>query len=64
LTDANNLILGAHILSDQASGVINTIKQAMLNRTTMDELYQQTIVSPYPTRESDLSYLLKPLLSD
>ena len=64
LTDANNLILGAHILSDQASGVINTIKQAMLNRTTVDELYQQTIVSPYPTRESDLSYMLKPLLSD
>ena len=64
LTDANNLILGAHILSDQASGVINTIKQAMLNETTVDELYQQTIVSPYPTRESDLSYMLKPLLFD
>jgi glutathione reductase (NADPH) len=64
LTDANNLILGAHILSDQASGVINTIKQAMLNETTVDELSQQTIVSPYPTRESDLSYMLKPLLSD
>jgi glutathione reductase (NADPH) len=63
LTDANNLILGAHILSDQASGLINTIKQAMLNKTTVDELYQQTIVSPYPTRESDLSYMLKPLLS-
>jgi glutathione reductase (NADPH) len=64
LTDANNLILGAHILSDQASGVINTIKQAMLNETTVDKLYQQTIISPYPTRESDLSYMLKPLLSD
>ena len=63
LTDANNLILGAHILSDQVSGLINTIKQAMLNKTTVDELYQQTIVSPYPTRESDLSYMLKPLLS-
>ena len=63
LTDANNLILGAHILSDQASGLINTIKQAMLNGTTVDEVYQQTIVSPYPTRESDLSYMLKPLLS-
>jgi glutathione reductase (NADPH) len=64
LTDTNNLILGAHILSDQASGLINTIKQAMLNKTTVDELYKQTIVSPYPTRESDLSYMLKPLLSD
>ena len=64
LTDANNLILGAHILSDQASGLINTIKQAMLNETMVHELYEQTIVSPYPTRESDLSYMLKPLLSD
>jgi len=64
LTDTNNLIIGAHILSDQASGLINTIKQAMLNETTVEKLYQQTIVSPYPTRESDLSYMLKPLLSD
>ncbi len=62
LTDENNRILGAHILSDQASGLINTIKQAMLNDTTADELYRQTLISPYPTRESDLSYMLKPLL--
>jgi glutathione reductase (NADPH) len=62
LTDANNQILGAHILSDYASGLINTLKQAMLNNTTVDELYRQTIVSPYPTRESDLGYMLKPLL--
>jgi glutathione reductase (NADPH) len=64
LADTNHKILGAHILSDQASGMINTIKQAMLNETTVEELYQQTIVSPYPTRESDLSYMLKPLLTD
>ena len=44
--------------------MINTIKQAMLHQTTVDELYQQTIVSPYPTRESDLGYMLKPLLTD
>lgn len=62
LTDAGHQILGAHILSDHASGMLNTIKQAMLNKTTVDELYRQTIVSPYPTRESDLSYMLKPLL--
>jgi glutathione reductase (NADPH) len=64
LTDANQKILGAHILSDQVSGMINTFKQAMLNLTTVEALYRQTIVSPYPTRESDLSYMLKPLLSD
>lgn len=62
LTDENNRILGAHTLSDQASGLINTIKQAMLNDTTAGELYRQTLISPYPTRESDLSYMLNPLL--
>jgi glutathione reductase (NADPH) len=60
LTDADNRILGAHILSDNASGMINTIRQAMLNQTPADVLYRQSIVSPYPTRESDLSYMLKP----
>jgi len=62
LIDGKNQILGAHILSDHAAGLINTIKQAMLHQTTVDELYRQTIVSPYPTRISDLSYMLKPLL--
>jgi len=64
LTNMKNQILGAHILSDHAAGMINTIKQAMLHETTVEELYQQTIVSPYPTRESDLGYMLKPLLTD
>jgi len=64
LTDANNQILGAHILSDHASGLINTIKQAMVHETAVDKLYRQAIVSLYPTRESDLSYMLKPLLAD
>jgi glutathione reductase (NADPH) len=64
LIDADNKILGAHIISDHAAGVINTIKQAMINETTVDDLYRQTLVSPYPTRESDLSYMLKPLLTD
>jgi glutathione reductase (NADPH) len=64
LTDANNNILGAHFLSDQACGLINTVKQAMLNKTEVDKLYQQSILSPYPSRESDLIYMLKPLLSN
>jgi glutathione reductase (NADPH) len=62
LVGANNLVIGAHILSDNASGLINTLKRAMLNNTTVEELYWQTIVSPVPTRESDLTYMLKPLL--
>jgi glutathione reductase (NADPH) len=63
LTDENNKISGAHILSDQASGLINTIKQAMINGLTADEVYRQALISPYPTRESDLRYMLKPLLN-
>jgi glutathione reductase (NADPH) len=62
LVGANNRFLGAHILSDNASGLINTLKQAMLNRATVEELYWQSIMSPFPTRESDLTYMLKPLL--
>jgi glutathione reductase (NADPH) len=58
----DDLILGAHILSDNATGLINTIKHAMLNRTTVEELYWQSIMSPYPSRESDLIYMLKPLV--
>jgi glutathione reductase (NADPH) len=34
----------------------------MENGITVAELYRQSIMSPYPTRESDLIYMLKPLL--
>lgn len=62
LVGSDNMILGAHILSDCASGLINTLRLAMLNGTAADELYWQNIMSPYPTRESDLIYMLKPFL--
>ncbi len=62
LVGSDNRILGAHFLSDCASGLVNTLKQAMLNGTTAQELYWQNIMSPYPTRESDLIYMLKPFL--
>jgi glutathione reductase (NADPH) len=62
LVGANNRILGAHILSDNASGLINTLKMAVLNNSTVVDLYWQSILSPYPTRESDLTSMLKPLL--
>ncbi|UCF93003.1 MAG: NAD(P)/FAD-dependent oxidoreductase [Desulfobacterales bacterium] len=63
LVGPDNRILGVHLLSDNASGLINTLKQAMLNGTPADELYWQSIMSPYPTRESDLTYMLQPFLS-
>lgn len=58
----NGEFLGAHILSDNASGIINSIRLAMLNRLSVETLYRQSIMSPYPSRESDLSYMLKPLI--
>ncbi|MFO8084515.1 MAG: NAD(P)/FAD-dependent oxidoreductase [Desulfobacterales bacterium] len=58
LTGPDSRILGAHILSDNASGLINTIKMAMTNDISARQLYQQSIMTPYPTRESDLIYML------
>ena len=62
LTGEDGAFLGAHILSDNASGVINTIRMAMLNRIPVETLYRQSILSPYPSRESDMLYMLKPLI--
>jgi glutathione reductase (NADPH) len=56
--------LGAHFLSDCASGMVNAIRLAMINGLTADQLYEQSITGPYPTRESDLIYMLKPLLAE
>lgn len=61
LAGPDGQILGAHIISDNASGLVNTLKTAMLNGTTADVLYRQSIMTPYPTRESDIIYMLEPL---
>ena len=62
LVGSKGEFLGAHILSDNASGIVNTIRLAMLNRIPAETLYRQSIMSPYPSRESDLLYMLKPLI--
>lgn len=62
LIDSDGLFVGAHIISDHATGMINTIRMAMLNQIPAQALYYQCVISPYPSRESDLSYMLKPLL--
>jgi glutathione reductase (NADPH) len=59
LTSPEGRILGAHFLSDNASGLVNALRLAMINNITIDQLYRQSIMSPYPTRESDLIYMLK-----
>lgn len=60
LVDGGNRLLGAHILSDNASGLIGILRLAMLNDIDMAELHRQSIMSPYPSRESDLIYMLVP----
>lgn len=35
----------------------------MVNRIAVDDLYRQSVMTPYPSRESDIIYMLKPLLS-
>jgi glutathione reductase (NADPH) len=59
LTTPEGRILGAHFLSDNASGLVNALRLAMINNITIDQLHRQSIMSPYPTRESDLIYMLK-----
>ncbi len=62
LIDDDGMFVGAHIISDHATGMINTICMAMRNQIPVKTLYHQCILSPYPSRESDLTYMLKPLV--
>ena len=62
LVDPQGQVLGAHILSDNATGLVNTFALAMKNRIAVKDLYDQSVMSPYPSRESDILYMLKPLL--
>jgi glutathione reductase (NADPH) len=62
LVGEDGRFLGAHFLADNASGLTNAIRLAMLNRTTAEALYRQSFLAPYPSRESDMVYMLKPLV--
>ncbi len=62
LIGKDDQILGAHILSDNATGLINTLRMAAVNKMGVGELYRQSIMTPYPSRESDLLYMLRPFL--
>ena len=62
LVDENDHILGAHFLSDDSTGLVNTFAQAMRAGTTTFDLYEQSILSPYPSRLSDIPYMLSPLV--
>ncbi|MDX9802022.1 MAG: NAD(P)/FAD-dependent oxidoreductase [Spirochaetia bacterium] len=62
LSDDKGNILGAHIISDNAAGLINIFSLAMANNISVEKLYKMSIMTPYPSRESDIIYMLKPLL--
>ena len=63
LAGEDGQLLGAHVLSDNATGLINTCTLAMLNHIPVDALYRQSVMTPYPSRESDIIYMLKPLIT-
>ena len=50
----NGRFLGAHFLSDNASGMVSAIRLAMMNGITVEKLFRQSNMGPYPTMESDL----------
>lgn len=62
LADSDGRILGAHVISDHATGLINTFRMAMINGLTVETLRRQNIMTPYPSVESDIIYMLKPLI--
>jgi glutathione reductase (NADPH) len=62
LVDENEQVLGAHFLSDNTTGLVNTFAQAMRAGTRVSEVYENSILSPYPSRESDILYMLSALL--
>ena len=64
MVDDDNRILGAHIISDNASGLINSFKQAMHDHRSVEDLYWEHVMTPYPSRESDIIYMLKPFFED
>ena len=63
LAGEDGQLLGAHVLSDNATGLINTFTLAMVNHISIDKLYRQSTLTPYPSRESDILYMLEPFIS-
>ena len=62
LVDEQDYIIGAHFLLDNTTGLLNTFKQAMIDNMTIAELNKNSIMTPYPSRESDIIYMLRPLI--
>ena len=65
MVDDDNRILGAHIISDNASGLINSFKQAMHDHRSVEDLYWEHVDDTLSlAEESDIIYMLKPFFED
>lgn len=64
LVDEDSRVLGAHVISDNAAGLIEMFKTAMLDGRSVEDLYWRSVMTPYPSRESDIIYMLKPFFED
>jgi glutathione reductase (NADPH) len=62
LVGEDGRLLGAHILSDNPAGPINTVRIAMNAGRSVEELHRESVLAPYPTRDSDLTYMLASLV--
>jgi len=62
MVDSEGKILGAHFISDNTTGLVNIFKQAMLDGKRASDIHHEHIISPYPSRESDIIYMLDGLL--
>lgn len=62
LADPAGKLLGAHFISDNAAGLVNTVRLAMVAGLTAEDLHRHSVMGPYPSRESDLLYMLAPLV--
>lgn len=63
LAGDDGALLEAHILSDNATGLISIFTLAMRNRIPVDQLAHPCVITPYPSRESDVIYMLKSLVA-
>ena len=62
LVDEKGGILGAHFLGDNTTGLVNAFKQAMIDKTPVTKFKDDHIMAPYPSRESDILYMLDPFI--
>jgi len=52
--EADGRLPGAHALPDNSTGLICSFALAMKNNVPVDVLHQQSLLTPYPSRESGI----------